>query len=81
MFPPTMNVTHCSHLDIHGAPHGEYLFCAGFFANKHAEVRKLLSRLEQVFSIDPQVGFSLLYLYSGCRRMVHFLVNSSKSCP
>ena len=57
MFPPTMKVTHLPHLDVLGAPIGYYLHCAGFFANKHAEVLKLLSRHKEVSAIDIQVGF------------------------
>ena len=33
-FPPTMKVTHLPHLDVLGAPIGDNLHCAGFFANK-----------------------------------------------
>ena len=36
MFPPTMKVTHLPHLDVLGAPIGDNLHCAGFFANKRA---------------------------------------------
>ncbi|KAL5497303.1 hypothetical protein EMCRGX_G013760 [Ephydatia muelleri] len=52
-------------LDILGTPIGDYLYCTGFFAAKRAELTKLLSMLEDVSDIDPQVAFNLLRLCSG----------------
>ena len=65
MFPPVMKASHVPHLDILGTPIGDYLFCTGFFAAKRAEFTKLLSKLEDVSDIDPQVTFNLLWLCSG----------------
>ena len=48
-----------------------YIYIAGFFANKRAQVLKLLSRLEDVSAIDPQVGINLLRLCSSYCRMGH----------
>ena len=63
-----MKVTHLPHLDVLGAPIGDYLHCAGFFASKHPEVLKLLSRHKEVSAIDMQVGFILLCLCNSyCR--------------
>ena len=52
-------------------PIGDYLYCTGFFAAKRAEFTKLLSKLEDVSDIDPQVAFNLLRLCSGFCKMVH----------
>ena len=71
MFPPVMKASHVPHLDILGTPIGDYLFCTGFFAAKRAELTKLLSMLEDVSDIDPQVAFNLLRLCSGFCKMVH----------
>eukprot|EP00731_Ephydatia_muelleri_P033983 Em0044g3a len=71
MFPPVMKASHVPHLDILGTPIGDYLFCTGFFAAKRAELTKLLSMLEDVSVIDPQVAFNLLRLCSGFCKMVH----------
>ena len=71
MFPPVMRASHVLHLDILGTPIGDYLFCTGFFAAKRAEFTKLLSKLEDVSDIDPQVAFNLLRHYSGFCKMVH----------
>ena len=70
-FPPVMKASHVPHLDILGTPIGDYLFCTGFFAAKRAELTKLLSMLEDVSDIDPQVAFNLLRLCSGFCKMVH----------
>ena len=71
MFPPVMKASHVPHLDILGTPIGDFLFCTGFFAAKRAELTKLLSMLEDVSDIDPQVAFNLLRLCSGFCKMVH----------
>ena len=52
-------------------PIGDYLYCTGFFAAKRVEFTKLLSKLEDVSVIDPQVAFNMLRLGSGFCRIVH----------
>ena len=79
MFPPVMKASHVPHLDILGTPIGDYLFCTGFFAAKRAELTKLLSMLEDVSDIDPQVAFNLLRLCSGFCKMVHLARSTSPS--
>ena len=66
-----MKASHVPHLAILGTPIGDYLFCTGFFAAKHAELTKLVSMSEDVSDIDPQVAFNLLRLCSGFYKMVH----------
>eukprot|EP00731_Ephydatia_muelleri_P023010 Em0015g593a len=38
-----------------GAPIGDYLFCANFIASKRLDAVKLLSKLVEVATIDPQI--------------------------
>eukprot|EP00731_Ephydatia_muelleri_P014825 Em0008g545a len=55
MFPDSMKAFHTPNLDILGAPIGDYIHCAKFIASKWVEVLKLLSRLQDVAVIDPQI--------------------------
>eukprot|EP00731_Ephydatia_muelleri_P026850 Em0018g950a len=71
MFPHVMKASHVPHLDILGTPIGDYLYCTGFFAAKHVQFTKLLSKLEDVSVIDPQVAFNMLHLCSGFCKIVH----------
>eukprot|EP00731_Ephydatia_muelleri_P032462 Em0024g6a len=70
-FPHVMKASHVPHLDILGTPIGDYLYCTGFFAAKRVEFTKLLSMLEDVSVIDPQVAFNMLRLCSGFCKIVH----------
>ena len=54
-----------------GAPIGDFLFCSKFIASRHKIASKLLSKLEEVASIDPQVALILLRLCGGFCKMVH----------
>ena len=54
-FPHVMKALRVPHLDILGTPIGDYW--TGFFAAKRVEFTKLLSKLEDVSVIDPQVAF------------------------
>eukprot|EP00731_Ephydatia_muelleri_P002465 Em0001g2465a len=55
MLPVLMKAFHTPNLDIHGAPIGDYIHCAKFIASKWVEALKLLSRLQDVAVIDPQI--------------------------
>ena len=55
-----MKASHSSNLDILGAHIGDYIHCAKLIASKRVEALKLLSKLDNVAIIDPQVGFNLL---------------------
>ncbi|KAL5477540.1 hypothetical protein EMCRGX_G024351 [Ephydatia muelleri] len=74
MFHHVMKASHVPHLDILGTPIGDYLYCTGFFAAKRVEFTKLLSKLEDVSVIDPQVAFNMLRLCSGFYN--HHLMNA-----
>ena len=71
MFPHVMKASHVPHLDILCTPIGDYLYCNGFFATKRVEFTKLLSKLEDVSAIDPQVAFNMLRLSGGVCKIVH----------
>ena len=53
-FPPSMKSSHVPHLDLLGAPIGDYLFCGKYAAAKRSEALKLLSRLVEVGASDPR---------------------------
>ena len=60
IFPASMKSCHMLIMDILGAPIGDYMNCANFIAGKQDEARKLLSKLEEVAVLDPQVAITLL---------------------
>ena len=49
----------------------DFLFFSKFIASRHKIASKLLSKLEEVASIDPQVALTLLRLCGGFCKMVH----------
>ena len=59
------------HFEILGAPIGDFLFCSKFIASRHKIASKLLSKFEEVASIDLQVALILLRLCGGFCKMVH----------
>eukprot|EP00731_Ephydatia_muelleri_P031031 Em0022g545a len=71
MFPDSMKAFHTPNLDILGAPIGDYIHCAKFIASKRVEALKLLSRLQDVAVIDPQVAFTLLRVCGSFCRLAH----------
>eukprot|EP00731_Ephydatia_muelleri_P023348 Em0015g931a len=71
MFPDSMKAFHTPNLDILGAPIGDYIHCAKFIASKRVEALKLLSRLQDVAVIDPQVAFTLLHVCGSFCRLAH----------
>ena len=66
-----MKASHSSNLDILGAPIGDYIHCAKLIASKWVEVLKLLSKLDNVAIIDPQVAFNLLCVWDSFCRLAH----------
>ena len=70
-FPAAMKTSHLPHIVILGAPIGDYLFCANFIASKRLDVVKLLSKLVEVASIDPQVALILLRVCGSFCKLVH----------
>ena len=58
-------------IDILGAPIDDYFHCAKFIASKWVEALKLLSRLQDVAIIDPQVTFTLLCVCGSLCRLDH----------
>ena len=70
-FPVMIKSSQVPHFEILGAPIGDFLFCSKFIASRHKIASKLLSKLEEVASIDPQVALILLCLCAGFCKMVH----------
>ena len=70
-FPVLIKISRVPHFDIPGAPIGDFLFCSKFIAPRHKPDSRLLSKLEEVASIDPQVALILLCLCGGFCKMVH----------
>ena len=64
-----MKSSHVPHLDLLGAPIGDYLFCGK--SSKRSEALKLLSRLVEVGALDPQVALILLHLYGSYCKLIH----------
>ena len=71
MFPTSMKVSHAPHLDILGAPVGDYLHCANFISAKRNEAVKLLSKIKDITAIDPQVAFNILRMCGAFCKLVH----------
>ena len=70
MFPPEMKRSRVPHLEILGAPIGDAFFCAKVVSQKCAIASKLLSQLEEVGSVDPQVALLLLRQCGGFCKLV-----------
>ena len=59
-------------IEIHGTAIGDLNFCSSFMSSiTFMEVRVLLSQLEQVGMMDPQVAMIPLYLCGGFCKLVH----------
>ena len=71
LFPSDMKRSTSPHFEILGAPIGDIIFCGKFVAQKRAEARHLLTQLEEVGSVDPQVALLLLRLCGSFCRLVH----------
>ena len=66
-----MMSSHVPHLDILGAPLGDYLFCAGYTTSKCSQAMKLLSRQIEVGASDHQVALTLLRLCGSFFKLIH----------
>ena len=75
-----MKDSHVPHQDILGTPIGDYMYCTGFFVAKCVEFTKLVSKLEDVSVIDPQVAFNMLRLCSGFCKIVHLARSTPPKC-
>ena len=70
-FPAAMKTSHLPHVVILGAPIGDYRFCANFIASKRLDAVKLLSKLLEVATIDPEVALILLRVCGSFCKLVH----------
>ena len=70
-FPSDIKKSNNSNIDILGSPIGDTEFCHQFITRKQSEAKSLLSRLEDVGLIDPQVALTLLRVCGGFCRLVH----------
>ena len=58
-------------LEILGIPIGDQEFCSSFISKKHTKAKILLSLLEEVGIVDPQVALILLRLCGAFCKLVH----------
>ncbi|KAL5482271.1 hypothetical protein EMCRGX_G022577 [Ephydatia muelleri] len=66
------NVLMChTMLELLGAPIGDSEYCNQFISRKHQAALALLSTLEEIGSLDPQVALALLCLCSGFCKLIH----------
>ena len=70
MFPFGMKVFNKSNTEILGVAIGDLDFCSSFISAKWMEARALLSQLEQVGMMDPQVAL-VLQLCGGFCKLEH----------
>ena len=66
-----MKQSNVPHLEMLGSPIGDTIFCANFVSQKCAQASQLLSQLEEVGSVDPQVALLLLRTCGAFCKMVH----------
>ena len=71
MFPLGMKKSDKPNVKILGIPIGYQDFCSSFISNKHLKVKILLSHLEEVGIINPQVALILLSLCGAMCKLVH----------
>ena len=71
MLPSCIKSSNLPHFEILGAPFGDYLYCANFISSKHQQAARILSRLEGVARINPQVALLLLRICAGFCKLVH----------
>ena len=79
MFHPEMKRSSVPHLEILGAPIRDAIIWAKFVSQKCAIASKLLSQLEEVGSVDPQVALLLLRQCVGFCKLVHLARSTSPS--
>ena len=71
MFPSFIKSSNLPHFEILGAPIGDYPYCANFISSKRQQATRLLSRLEGVARIDPQVALLRFRICAGFCKLVH----------
>ena len=71
MFPLRMKKSDKPSLEILGIPIGDQEFCSSFISKKHTKAKILLSLLEEVGIVDPQVALILLSLCKAFCKLVH----------
>ena len=71
--PPVVKSSCLPHLDILGAPIGDYLFCAHFISERCAQAKILLFVLLEMADSDLHVAISLLRICGGFCKLVHIL--------
>ena len=71
VFPSGMKASDKPNIVILGVAIGDLDFCSSFISTKRMEARALLSQLEQVGVLDPQVALVLLRLCGGFCKLVH----------
>ena len=71
VFPSGMKASDKPNIVILGVAIGDLDFCSSFISTKRMEARALLSKLEQVGVLDPQVALVLLCLCGGFSKLVH----------
>ena len=70
-FPSAIQTSNTYHLELLGAPIGDSEYCNQFISRKHQAALALLSTLEEIGSLDPQVALALLCLCSGFCKLIH----------
>ena len=71
MFPLNIKKSDKPNMEILGIPIGEQDFCSSFISKKHSKAKILLSQLEEVGVVDPQVALILLRLCGSICKLVH----------
>ena len=71
MFTCGMKAYDKPNIEILGVAIGDLDFCSSFISAKRMEARALLSQLERVGMIDPQVALVLLHLCGGFCKLAH----------
>eukprot|EP00731_Ephydatia_muelleri_P010164 Em0005g750a len=68
VFSSQMKQSNMPHLEILGSPIGDTIFCANVVSQKCAQASQLLSQIEEVGSVDPQVDvWRILYFDNDVR--------------
>ena len=71
MFPLNIKKSDKPNMEILGIPIGDLDFCSSFISKKHSKAKILLSQLEEVGVVDPQVALILLRLCGSICKLVH----------
>ena len=71
MFPSQMEISNVPHFEILGALIGDAKFYAKVVSEKCTMASKMLTQLEEVSSVDPQVDLLLLRQCGGFCKLVH----------